>query len=71
MLYCRRLQAPASKGRGEYTNIMQTARRIWAEEGAASFFKGSGPRALVMGPLFGIALLSYSVCERGYHFFQE
>lgn len=62
-----RVQAKSEPGRKVYGSIYATTKRIFKEEGASAFFKGSLPRALVTGPLFGIALLSYDVCARSYH----
>ncbi|XP_069800762.1 mitochondrial glutamate carrier 1-like isoform X2 [Dendropsophus ebraccatus] len=49
------------KGANEeaYSGIVDCARKIWAKEGPSAFLKGSGCRALVIAPLFGIAQVVY------------
>ncbi|XP_072910116.1 mitochondrial glutamate carrier 1-like isoform X1 [Hemitrygon akajei] len=42
-----------------YSGIVDCARRIWRNEGPSAFLKGSGCRALVIAPLFGIAQVIY------------
>ncbi|XP_069797497.1 mitochondrial glutamate carrier 1-like isoform X2 [Narcine bancroftii] len=44
-----------------YSGIVDCARKIWKNEGPSSFLKGSGCRALVIAPLFGIAQVIYFV----------
>ncbi|KAM4699879.1 mitochondrial glutamate carrier 1-like [Discoglossus pictus] len=55
-----RLQS-LNKGANEetYRGIVDCARKIWTKEGPSAFLKGSGCRALVMAPLFGIAQVVY------------
>jgi solute carrier family 25 aspartate/glutamate transporter 12/13 len=62
-----RLQTRTAPGQVAYDSVSSTFRHIFKHEGASAFFKGSMARALVTGPLFGIALLSYDVCGRMYH----
>ncbi|XP_075052436.1 mitochondrial glutamate carrier 1-like isoform X2 [Mixophyes fleayi] len=49
------------KGANEetYRGIIDCARKIWIKEGPSAFLKGSGCRALVIAPLFGIAQVVY------------
>ncbi|XP_063811536.1 mitochondrial glutamate carrier 1-like isoform X2 [Pseudophryne corroboree] len=49
------------KGANEetYSGIIDCARKIWIKEGPSAFLKGSGCRALVIAPLFGIAQVVY------------
>lgn len=49
------------KGANEeaYSGIIDCVRKIWIKEGPSAFLKGSGCRALVMAPLFGIAQVIY------------
>ncbi|GCC21297.1 hypothetical protein chiPu_0019764 [Chiloscyllium punctatum] len=51
------------KGANEetYSGIVDCARKIWVNEGPSAFLKGSGCRALVIAPLFGIAQMVYFV----------
>ncbi|XP_072336760.1 mitochondrial glutamate carrier 1-like isoform X2 [Scyliorhinus torazame] len=44
-----------------YSGIVDCARKIWVNEGPSAFLKGSGCRALVIAPLFGIAQVIYFV----------
>ncbi|KAM8977175.1 mitochondrial glutamate carrier 1-like [Pelodytes ibericus] len=55
-----RLQS-LNKGTNEetYSGIVDCAKKIWSKEGPSAFWKGSGCRALVMAPLFGIAQVVY------------
>ncbi|KAG8450937.1 hypothetical protein GDO86_003279 [Hymenochirus boettgeri] len=55
-----RLQS-LNKGANEesYNGIVDCARKIWVKEGPSAFLKGSGCRALVIAPLFGIAQVVY------------
>uniref|UniRef100_A0A8C5LP82 Mitochondrial glutamate carrier 1 n=1 Tax=Leptobrachium leishanense TaxID=445787 RepID=A0A8C5LP82_9ANUR len=55
-----RLQS-LNKGANEetYNGIIDCVRKIWIKEGPSAFLKGSGCRALVMAPLFGIAQVVY------------
>ncbi|KAM4796345.1 mitochondrial glutamate carrier 1-like [Rhinophrynus dorsalis] len=55
-----RLQS-LNKGANEetYHGIVDCARKIWIKEGPSAFLKGSGCRALVIAPLFGIAQVVY------------
>ncbi|XP_063306594.1 mitochondrial glutamate carrier 1-like [Pelobates fuscus] len=55
-----RLQS-LNKGANEetYNGIIDCARKIWIKEGPSAFLKGSGCRALVIAPLFGIAQVVY------------
>ncbi|KAM5181459.1 mitochondrial glutamate carrier 1-like isoform 2-T2 [Mantella aurantiaca] len=49
------------KGANEeiYNGIIDCARKLWVKEGPSAFLKGSGCRALVIAPLFGIAQVVY------------
>lgn len=49
------------KGANEemYSGIIDCVRKIWVKEGPSAFLKGSGCRALVIAPLFGIAQVVY------------
>ncbi|XP_018426402.1 PREDICTED: mitochondrial glutamate carrier 1-like [Nanorana parkeri] len=49
------------KGANEetYSGIIDCARKIWVKEGPSAFLKGSGCRALVIAPLFGIVQVIY------------
>ncbi|XP_069617817.1 mitochondrial glutamate carrier 1-like isoform X1 [Ranitomeya imitator] len=55
-----RLQS-LNKGANEevYSGIIDCVRKIWINEGPSAFLKGSGCRALVIAPLFGIAQVVY------------
>jgi hypothetical protein len=43
------------------TTILGQIRHTLAAEGARAFLTGVGPRALIIGPLFAITLMSYEV----------
>ncbi|KAM9320635.1 mitochondrial glutamate carrier 1-like [Gastrophryne carolinensis] len=49
------------KGANEetYNGIIDCARKIWVKEGPSAFLKGSGCRALIIAPLFGIVQVVY------------
>lgn len=46
-------------GERSYNGIVDAITSIWKEEGPKAFFKGAGPRAIVIAPLFGIAQMVY------------
>jgi len=47
----------------QYSGIADTYRRIVTDEGVSALFRGSIPRACVVGPLFGLAIASYDICS--------
>jgi len=59
-----RYQAVAEPGTEPYKGVIDTARRTYQEGGAKAFLRGAGPRAIVIGPLFGIALAVYELQKR-------
>lgn len=54
-----RLQVKPQPGDPVYTGIADCIKQINAKEGPSAFFKGVGPRCLIISPLFGIALVVY------------
>lgn len=59
-----RLQVQARAGQQTYAGIRDAARKIYAQEGAAAFFKGGVARVLRSSPQFGITLVSYELVQR-------
>ena len=49
------------KGLGEetYRGVFNAFYRIWKSEGVKAFFKGTGCRVIIIGPLFGITQMVY------------
>lgn len=48
-------------GLEKYRNIRQCVRMTWNEGGVRAFFKGATGRGLLIGPLFGVVLLTYEM----------
>jgi len=46
-----------------YPSVGLTVRRILKEESPTAFFKGVGPRVLIISPLFGIAMMVYETLQ--------
>ncbi|KAG0167008.1 mitochondrial aspartate-glutamate transporter agc1 [Apophysomyces sp. BC1034] len=59
-----RLQVEARKGQTSYTGISDAARKIWAEEGFAAFFKGGPARIFRSSPQFGVTLTVYEILHQ-------
>ncbi|XP_021341671.1 calcium-binding mitochondrial carrier protein Aralar1-like isoform X1 [Mizuhopecten yessoensis] len=59
-----RLQVQARKGQTVYTGLVDCARKIYAEEGFAAFWKGAPARVLRSSPQFGVTLLTYELLQR-------
>lgn len=59
-----RLQVQARAGQQTYDGIRDAARKIYAQEGPAAFFKGGVARVLRSSPQFGITLVSYELIQR-------
>eukprot|EP01127_Copromyxa_protea_P012029 TRINITY_DN3097_c0_g1_i1.p1 TRINITY_DN3097_c0_g1~~TRINITY_DN3097_c0_g1_i1.p1 ORF type:complete len:724 (-),score=137.95 TRINITY_DN3097_c0_g1_i1:48-1907(-) len=58
-----RLQVEARKGQQTYTNIPDTVRKVWREEGFKAFWKGTAARVFRSSPQFGVTLLSYEILQ--------
>lgn len=59
-----RYQAVPEPGMQPYTSVVDTVTRTYRNEGPRAFLRGAGPRAIVIGPLFGIALAVYELQKR-------
>src|SRR4051812_31354967 len=59
-----RLQVEARKGQTTYSGIIDTGRKIFAEEGIRAFFKGGPARVLRSSPQFGTTLMVYELLQR-------
>ncbi|KAI9292412.1 mitochondrial carrier [Neoconidiobolus thromboides FSU 785] len=59
-----RLQVAAKSGDVVYTGYWNCLKTIVATEGPSALFRGAGARALIVAPLFGIALLTYEVQQK-------
>ncbi|KAK7583745.1 hypothetical protein V9T40_004708 [Parthenolecanium corni] len=59
-----RLQVVARKGQTTYAGLFDCARKIYQEEGAHAFWKGTGARVFRSSPQFGVTLLSYELLQR-------
>jgi hypothetical protein len=59
-----RYQAAPEAGMVPYTSISEVVTRTYHNEGPRAFLRGAGPRAMVIGPLFGIALAVYELQKR-------
>lgn len=59
-----RLQVVARAGQTTYTGVMDAARKIYKEEGARAFWKGTAARVFRSSPQFGVTLLTYEVLQR-------
>lgn len=51
-------------GRARYGSWVNCFRTVLREEGAGKLFSGAVPRMCVVGPLFGITLLSFEVLKK-------
>lgn len=59
-----RYQAVPEPGMQPYKSVFETITRTYNTEGPRAFLRGAGPRAIVIGPLFGIALAVYELQKR-------
>ncbi|XKL60264.1 hypothetical protein PGB90_001280 [Kerria lacca] len=59
-----RLQVVARKGQTTYSGLFDCAFKIYKEEGARAFWKGTGARVFRSSPQFGVTLLSYELLQR-------
>lgn len=51
-------------GAERYKGVRDCTRQVYAEGGAAAFFRGWLPRGFVVAPLFGISLMSYEIVKK-------
>jgi hypothetical protein len=56
--------AEACRCGGSGPGALQTARFIWAREGAAGFFRGAGPRLLRVTPACAVMISTYEAAKR-------
>lgn len=59
-----RLQVVARAGQTTYSGLMDATRKIYQEEGARAFWKGTAARVCRSSPQFGVTLLTYEVLQR-------
>ncbi|XP_063532931.1 calcium-binding mitochondrial carrier protein Aralar1 isoform X2 [Cydia strobilella] len=59
-----RLQVVARTGQTTYTGVLDAARKIYAEEGFRTFWKGSIARVFRSSPQFGVTLVTYEILQR-------
>lgn len=59
-----RLQVVARAGQTTYSGVLDAARKIYAEEGFAAFWKGAVARMCRSSPQFGVTLVTYEVLQR-------
>ncbi|XP_022193293.2 LOW QUALITY PROTEIN: calcium-binding mitochondrial carrier protein Aralar1 [Nilaparvata lugens] len=59
-----RLQVVARAGQTTYNGVFDAARKIYQEEGARAFWKGTAARVCRSSPQFGVTLLTYEVLQR-------
>ena len=62
-----RLQVAARKGQTSYSGVIDAARKIYAEEGFAAFWKGGPARIFRSSPQFGFTLLTYEILQRMFY----
>jgi len=59
-----RLQVVARAGQTTYSGVLDAARKIYAEEGFAAFWKGAVARMCRSSPQFGVTLVMYEMLQR-------
>lgn len=59
-----RLQVAAKQGDPAIEGVYSCFRQIIKQEGPGALFRGALPRAMIVAPLFGIALLTYEVQQK-------
>jgi len=59
-----RLQVVARAGQTTYSGLMDAAKKIYAEEGFAAFWKGAVARMCRSSPQFGVTLVTYEMLQR-------
>ncbi|XP_014255281.1 calcium-binding mitochondrial carrier protein Aralar1 isoform X2 [Cimex lectularius] len=62
-----RLQVIARQGQTTYSGLLDAARKIYAEEGARAFWKGTAARVLRSSPQFGVTLVTYELLQRAFY----
>ncbi|XP_011862576.1 PREDICTED: calcium-binding mitochondrial carrier protein Aralar1 isoform X6 [Vollenhovia emeryi] len=59
-----RLQVVAREGQTTYNGLLDCARKIYREEGARAFWKGTTARVFRSSPQFGVTLFTYELLQR-------
>ncbi|KAI6230392.1 Calcium-binding carrier protein Aralar1 [Aphelenchoides fujianensis] len=59
-----RLQVAARAGQTSYNGVIDCARKVYAEEGPAAFWKGTAARVCRSSPQFAVTLLTYELLQR-------
>uniref|UniRef100_A0AC35TJD3 RING-type domain-containing protein n=1 Tax=Rhabditophanes sp. KR3021 TaxID=114890 RepID=A0AC35TJD3_9BILA len=62
-----RLQVAARKNQTTYNGIADGFRKIYAEEGAIAFWKGTGARVFRSSPQFAVTLVVYEYLQKTFH----
>lgn len=59
-----RIQVKERQGQTTYKGVFDAAVKIYKEEGARAFWKGSAARVFRSSPQFGVTLLAYELLQR-------
>ncbi|KAK6631068.1 Calcium-binding mitochondrial carrier protein Aralar1 [Polyplax serrata] len=59
-----RLQVVARAGQTTYNGVIDATKKIYKEEGARAFWKGTAARVFRSSPQFGVTLLTYEILQR-------
>ncbi len=59
-----RIQVRERQGQTQYNGVIDAMFKIYREEGARAFWKGTGARVFRSSPQFGVTLLSYELLQR-------
>ena len=62
-----RIQVKERQGQTTYKGVFDAAAKIYQEEGARAFWKGTGARVFRSSPQFGVTLLSYELLQRVFY----
>ena len=54
----------ARAGQTTYSGVFDAAKKIYQEEGARAFWKGTAARVFRSSPQFGVTLFTYEVLQR-------
>lgn len=54
----------ARAGQTTYNGVIDATKKIYKEEGARAFWKGTAARVFRSSPQFGVTLLTYEILQR-------